>query len=74
MKLIPYLNFGGKCEEAIDFYLSVFNGKISYKDYYKSAPMDVLEDHKEKIMHCQLDFGDNTLMACDAFPGVEIKE
>ncbi|MBE9466587.1 VOC family protein [Dyadobacter subterraneus] len=74
MKLIPYLNFQGTCEEAIDFYLTVFEGEIVYKDYFKNAPMEIPEDYKEKIMHCQLDFGDNTLMACDAFPGVEIKE
>lgn len=69
MKLVPYLNFEGSCEEAIDYYASIFNGKIVYKDYYSTSPMDVPESHKDKVMHCQLDFGDNVLMACDAFPG-----
>lgn len=72
MKLVPYLNFEGTCEEAIDYYASIFSGKIVYKDYYNTAPMDVPESQKDKVLHCQLDFGDNVLMACDAFPGQKI--
>jgi PhnB protein len=74
MKLIPYLNFEGNCDKAIDFYSRIFDGSIVYKDFYKSAPMNVPEDYREKIMHTQLNFGDNTLMACDTFPGTQVKE
>ena len=48
MKLVPYLYFEGDCEEAINYYSSVLDGKIVYKDYYKSAPMDIPESHKDK--------------------------
>jgi PhnB protein len=69
MKLIPYLTFDGDCEEAIHYYQSVFDGNVVHKDYYASAPIDVPESHKNKILHCQLDFGGNSIMACDGFPG-----
>lgn len=74
MKLIPYLNFEGVCGDAIVFYQTVFGGDIVHKSLYGDAPMDIPEEHKDKIMHCQLDFGDNTLMACDVFPGTKIDE
>jgi PhnB protein len=74
MKLVPYLNFEGNCEKAIEFYRILFNGNIAYKDYYSSAPMDVPDNHKDKIMHCQLNFGENMIMACDAFPGSPVQD
>jgi len=74
MKLAPYLYFEGTCEDAIDFYQSIFDGTIPSKNYYRVAPMDVPESHKDKILHCQLDFGNNTIMACDAFPGQKISD
>ncbi|TDE12834.1 VOC family protein [Dyadobacter psychrotolerans] len=72
MKLIPYLYFEGNCEEAIDYYRVIFEGNVPYKDFYGSAPMEVPEIYKYKILHCQLDFGNNSIMACDTFPGGKI--
>lgn len=73
MKLIPYLNFEGNCEEAIRLYQSIFGGSVSFENRYGNAPMDVPENYKNKILHCEFHFGDNALMACDAFPGQKIE-
>lgn len=74
MKLTPYLNFQGTCEAAIDFYQSLLGGTVVAKNYYHEAPMEISDEQKNKIMHCQLTFGDNSLMACDAFEGSSISD
>jgi PhnB protein len=63
--LNPYLNFRDKTREAMEFYRSVFGGKLelsTFKDYH--ASQDPSEDNK--IMHAVLT-GENgiTFMAAD---------
>ncbi len=64
-KLNPYLNFRDEAREAIEFYRSVFGGKLNFqtfKDYH--ASQDPSED--DKIMHAQLETDNGmTLMAAD---------
>ena len=64
-KLIPYLNFKDNTREAMNFYQTVFGGKIelhTFKEYH--ASQDPSED--EKIMHSMVE-ADNgiTFMAAD---------
>lgn len=64
-KLNPYLSFRDNAREAMEFYKTVFGGKLmmsTFKDYHASP--DPSED--EKIMHAMLE-ADNgiTLMASD---------
>ncbi len=66
-----YLNFNGNCQEAFDFYKSVFKGEYTYLGRYKDAPeggssyINSSED-KEKILHVSLPISENTiLMGCD---------
>jgi PhnB protein len=35
-----YLTFNGNCEEAFNFYKSVFGGEIPYLGRYKDMPAD----------------------------------
>ncbi len=53
-----YLNFDGKCEEAFEFYKSVFGGKFSYKGRFSEMPQDennkLSEADGNKIMHVSL--------------------
>ena len=37
MQMVPTLNFGGNCREAIQMYEKVFNGKISCMITYGEA-------------------------------------
>ncbi|GJM28500.1 MAG: VOC family protein [Cyclobacteriaceae bacterium] len=70
-KLNPYLTFKGNCEEAFDFYKSVFGGTFSYKGRFSEMPEDpehpVPEKDKNKIMHVSLPIGeDYVLMGSDS--------
>lgn len=69
----PYLNFKGNCEEAFDFYKSVFGGEYPYVGRFKDMPPS--EDGKgmppefgEKIMHISLPIngGETMLFGSDA--------
>ncbi len=68
--LNPYLVFNHNCEDAFNFYKSVFNGNLLYMGRYKDVPQ---ADKKlfpnsldEKVMHATLQINTNTtLMGCD---------
>jgi PhnB protein len=62
-----YLNFDGNCEEAFNFYKSVFGGEFPYIGRYKDMPP--AEDGKalspefgEKIMHMSLPISKETMI------------
>jgi PhnB protein len=67
VKLNPYLNFNGNCEEAFRLYEKVLDGKITYIGRYKDMP----GDHglpPESVMHVTLLIGDQTLQGADSPP------
>jgi PhnB protein len=74
----PYLNFDGNCEEAFNFYKSVFGGEFQTVMRYKEMPAEEMgESHQmpasegEKIMHMALPIGQSTmLMGSDTPPGM----
>jgi PhnB protein len=72
-KLNPYLNFRDNTREAMEFYRSVFGGKLdmnTFKDYH--ASQDPNED--DKIMHSVLDAENGiTFMASDTPNSMEYK-
>jgi PhnB protein len=65
-RLNPYLEFKGSARQAMEFYKSVFGGKLdmqTYKDY--QASQDPSQDNK--IMHAQLEAENGILfMAADS--------
>ena len=62
----PYLNFKGNCEEAFNFYKSVFGGEFPYVGRYKDMPpsegQQVSEMDGEKIMHMSLPISKETVL------------
>lgn len=64
-----YLNFDGNCEEAFNFYKSVFGVDFNYIGRFSEIPgeegANVPEADKNKIMHVGLQIGDSTLMGSD---------
>jgi PhnB protein len=72
-KLNAYLNFRDNTREAMQFYETVFGGKLdmnTFKDYHASP--DPSED--EKIMHAQLDSPNGfTIMAADTPNSMEYR-
>lgn len=74
VRLNSYINFNGNAREAIEFYKSIFGGKVymdTFESFGDSMPVD--EADKQKIMHAYLK-GDNgvELMASDAPSGMSI--
>ena len=65
-----YLNFNGNCEEAFNFYKSVFGGEFPYIGRFKDMPPSedgkVSEADMDKIMHVSLPIsGETMLMGSD---------
>lgn len=65
----PYLTFNGNCEEAFNFYKSVFGGDFPDITRFKDMPSEtpIPDSLKEKVMHVSLPISAETvLMGCDA--------
>jgi PhnB protein len=64
-----YLNFNGNCEEAFNFYKSVFGNEFTYigrfGDMPESEDYKVQKESKNKIMHVSLPIGKSILMGSD---------
>ena len=62
----PYLTFNGNCEEAFNFYKSVFGGEFPYIGRYKEMPpmegKPMPASEAEKIMHVSLPVGKETIL------------
>ncbi|TDW46399.1 PhnB protein [Flavobacterium sp. 270] len=69
----PYLLFNGNCEEAFQFYKSVFGGEFPYIGKFKDAPLEegeaaLSEEDANRIMHVSLPIGNTILMGSDSHP------
>ncbi len=64
IRVNPYLNFSGDCEEAFEFYRSVFGGEFSDVSRYDEMPDDpnVPSMDPHKIMHIALPVGDGQVL------------
>ena len=64
-----YLTFNGNCEEAFNFYKSVFKSEFSYIGRFgempKSDDYSVSDEDTNKIMHVSLPIGNTVLMGSD---------
>ncbi|HWD87808.1 MAG TPA: VOC family protein [Mucilaginibacter sp.] len=70
MKLIPYLHFNGNCEEALNTYKEIFGGTGGVTSRFSDAPsFPVPDDYKNKVMHGNVMFDDNTIFMSDCGPG-----
>lgn len=64
----PYLFFGGRCEEAVEFYRKALGAELVMMSRFKEAPEHqpaMPECFEDKIMHATLRIGDTLLMASD---------
>ena len=86
MTIQPYLNFDGRCEEAIDFYKKALGAEVELLLRFKDCPEPPSEAEgcampgdPEKVMHSCLRIGDAAIMASDcsctgqpAFKGISL--
>jgi PhnB protein len=69
MRLQPYLNFNGQCDEAFRLYEQVLGGTIVGRFTFGSSPMaGHYPDWNDKIMHIGMRIGDQVLLGSDAPP------
>lgn len=64
----PYLNFNGDCEEAMEFYRSVFGGKFATFSRFgdMGSGMPLAPGEEKRILHASLPIGDHfVIMASD---------
>ncbi len=65
MKLVPYVNFSGNAEEALNFYAAVLGGEVVMLSRYGESPMPCEDADKQMIMHARVVFGENMIMISD---------
>ena len=62
----PYLTFNGTCEEAFNFYKSVFGGEFQFIGRFKDMPaqpgQELPEGLGERIMHVSLPISKETIL------------
>jgi len=66
----PYLFFGGRCEEALEFYRTALGAQIDFLMRYKESPEPqppgrLPPGFENKVMHATFRIGGSTLMASD---------
>ena len=65
-KLNPYLTFPGNCEEAFNFYKSIFGGEFLYVGRFSDIPSNdevLIPEYKlNKIMHISLPIGKEVVL------------
>src|ERR1700712_5621355 len=66
----PYLFFGGRCEEALEFYRSTLGAQIDFIMRYDESPEPpkpgmLPPGFERKVMHATFRIGDSTLMGSD---------
>jgi len=68
MSVQPYLFFGGRCEEAIEFYRTAVGAEVERLVRFKESPEaqpNLPDCFDEKIMHVAFRIGASNLMASD---------
>ena len=70
----PYLFFGGRCEEALEFYKSTIGAELQmflrYSDSPDPMPPDTLPaGYESKVMHASFKVGGSVLLASDGCGG-----
>jgi PhnB protein len=67
MQVTPYLNFNGRCEEAIEFYRRALGAEVLNLSRFKDSPDQgmISPGTANKVMHASLRIGETTVMASD---------
>ncbi len=74
MKVQAYITFGGRCEEALEFYKKSIGAEVSGLMRWKDSPdaaMQPPSGYEEKIMNAAFRVGETQLMADDGMGAKE---
>ncbi|MBI2685670.1 MAG: VOC family protein [Acidobacteria bacterium] len=80
MKITPYLDFAGRCDEAIGFYQAALGAEVIMKMRFGDSPDKSMcpPGSEDRIMHSAMKIGDTTIFAADgpggtgAFNGISL--
>ena len=66
----PYLFFGGRCDETLEFYRTALGAQVDFLMRYKESPEPlppgrIPPGFENKVMHATFRIGGTTLMASD---------
>jgi PhnB protein len=69
MQVQPYLQFDGRCEEAIEFYKSALGAEVEALMRFKDGPdcMEMPKVTEDKVLHSSFRIGDSRIMASDGY-------
>ena len=74
-RLNPYINFNGNTREAMEFYKTIFGGKLEMSTFGDMPMSDMDESENNKIMHSMLEAENGIVfMAADMPNHMEYKE
>src|SRR5688572_21534388 len=67
MKLYTYLNYGGNCRQAFEFYAEHLGGKITALTTHGELPdaTNVPPEWKNAVLHARIELGETVVMAAD---------
>jgi PhnB protein len=70
MKLYTYLNYGGNCRQAFEFYVKHLGGKITEVTTHGELPSagNVPPDWKDAVLHARMEIGETMLLGADIPP------
>ena len=70
MKLYTYLNYGGNCRQAFEFYQQHLGGKITMMLTHGQQPNaeSVPADIRDTILHARITIGETELLGADVPP------
>ena len=70
MKLYTYLNYGGNCAQAFEFYQQHLGGRITMMTRHGEQPnsASVPADWKNAVLHARIEIGDTVVMGADIPP------
>jgi PhnB protein len=76
MQVQPYLNFDGRCEEALEHYRSALGAEVTSLLRFKDSPEPpqrgmVPPGAADKVMHASFRIGETTVMASDCHCGAQ---
>lgn len=70
MKLYTYLNYGGNCRQAFEFYAKHLGGKITALTTHGEVAdaSNVPPEWKNAVLHARIELGETVVMAADIPP------
>jgi PhnB protein len=70
MKLYTYLNYGGNCRQAFEFYAEHLGGKITFLTTHGEQPdsSQVPPEWGNAVLHARIEMGDTTVLGADIPP------